>query len=42
MLQKLVDMIKELMEKNYYGKIEISFEAGKIVNIKKTESIKLS
>jgi len=42
MLQKLVDMIKELMEDKFYGKVELSFEAGKVVNIKKTESIKLS
>ena len=42
MLQKLVDMLKELMEDKFYGKVELSFEAGKVVNIKKTESIKLS
>jgi hypothetical protein len=39
-LTKIVALIKEFIEKRLYGKIEISFESGKIVSIKKTESIK--
>ncbi len=42
LLNKLMDLIKELIDKKFYGKLEISIEAGNIVNIKKTESIKLS
>lgn len=37
-----MDLIKDLIDKRWYGKIEISIEAGNVVNIKKIESIKLS
>jgi len=36
-----MDFIKDLIDNKFYGKIELSFEAGNIVNIKKNESIKL-
>lgn len=39
-MERLIALIKELVEKLFYGKVEITFERGKIVNIKKTESIK--
>lgn len=42
MLTKLMNLIKELVERKFYGGLEIKFEAGHIVNIRKTESIKLS
>ncbi len=41
LLNKLVDLIKELIDKKFYGSIEIKMEAGNIVLVKKTESIKL-
>ena len=41
MLKKLVDLIQGLIDKKFYGKLTISFEAGNIVNIKKEESIKI-
>ena len=37
-----MDLIKDLIDRKWYGKIEISFESGNVVNIKKVESIKLS
>jgi len=41
LLNKLMDLIKDLINKKFFGKLEISFESGNIVNIKKVESIKL-
>ncbi len=41
-LYKLMDLIKELIDRKFYGSIQVNFENGNIVNIKKTESIKLS
>ena len=42
LLNKLIDLIKDLIDKKFYGNIQVNFEAGNIVNIKKTESIKLN
>ena len=42
MLEKLVKLLKDLMDRKFYGAVEIKFEAGNIVIIRKTESIKLS
>lgn len=39
-MDKLITLIKHLIESHFYGKIEVSFENGKVVVIKKTESIK--
>lgn len=41
MIDKLIALLKVLVEGRFYGSVEIKFEAGKIVIIKKTESIKL-
>ena len=41
MLDKLVKLLKELMDKKWYGAVEIKFESGNVVIIRKTESIKL-
>ena len=35
---KLIKMIQDLIEKNFYGIIELRFEAGSIVSLKKTET----
>jgi hypothetical protein len=40
-LNKLIAILKRLMEKAFYGKIEVSIEGGTIVNLKVTENIKL-
>jgi len=42
MLKKLLAFIEKLVYGKFYGKIVISFEAGKIIHLKKEESIKLS
>lgn len=42
MLDKLIALIKELIARKWYGKLEIAFEAGKLVNCKKIENIKLT
>ena len=35
---RLFKMIQELIEKKFYGNIELRFEAGNIVSLKKTET----
>lgn len=40
-LKKLIAIIKTYMDRAFYGKIEVSIEAGTIVNLKVTENIKL-
>ena len=41
-MEKLIKLIQALIEKKFYGSIEIKMEAGNIVIVKKTESIKLN
>jgi hypothetical protein len=41
MIEKLIGLIKKLTEGRFYGTIEIVFNEGKIVHLKKIESIKL-
>ena len=41
-MKRLFDLIKSLVEKKFYGRIEIAMEAGKIVLVRKTETIKLT
>ncbi len=36
---KLIDMIKELLSKKFYGSLTINFQHGKIANIEKKESL---
>lgn len=40
-IKKLLDIINSLTKANFYGRLEITFSAGKIIVIKKEESIKL-
>jgi len=40
-LEKLIAFLKRLMVERFYGKVQISFESGKIGVIKKEETIKL-
>jgi hypothetical protein len=40
-MDKLITIIRELIEKRFYGELLIKMEAGKIVIVKKTESIKV-
>ncbi len=40
-MEKLVRLIRELIDSKWYGSLEIKMEAGHIVIIKKIESIKL-
>jgi len=39
-MDKLIQIIKEMMSNRTWGTLEIKFEDGKIVFIKKTENIK--
>lgn len=39
--QTLNDLLLELQQSRFYGSIELKFEAGRVVLIKKTETIKL-
>jgi hypothetical protein len=36
----LIDYINILTKQRFYGKITLSFEAGKLVNVQKVENIK--
>jgi|GEM_PF-1457304 hypothetical protein len=40
-LTKLYEMLREMFNTQYYGAVEIKFEAGKVTIVKKTESIKI-
>jgi hypothetical protein len=40
-LNKIIMLLQRYMEKGWFGKVEISFEKGNIVNLKVTENIKL-
>lgn len=40
-IEKLIDLLSDLTDRRFWGKIEIDFQAGRIAVIKKTESIKL-
>jgi hypothetical protein len=39
-MEKLIRIIKELIERKFFGIFEIKFEDGKIVHMRKTENIK--
>jgi hypothetical protein len=41
-MDELIKLIKELVTKRFFGAIEIKFESGRIVLVRKTESIKLA
>ena len=40
-VDKLIELVEAIKENKLYGELQIKFEAGKIVVIKKIESIKL-
>jgi len=40
-LNKLIGILKDIVSQRFWGTFEIRFEDGLIVNVKKTESIKL-
>ena len=39
-MQGLDQMLADLQEKRFYGSVEIKFEAGRVVLVRKTETIK--
>lgn len=41
-MEKLIDLITDLIQKKFYGSLTIKFEGGHIIVLKKEESIKLS
>ena len=40
-ITKVYDILRAISESNFYGSLEVKFEAGKVTLIRKTESIKL-
>jgi hypothetical protein len=40
-LTKLYEILREIFDSEFYGSLEVKFEAGKVTIIRKTESIKL-
>ena len=40
-MERLIELIKDLIARKFYGELVLKFEAGVIVQCKKTESIKL-
>jgi hypothetical protein len=41
MMEKLIKLIRELVAGKFYGSLEIKFESGNVVIIRKVESIKV-
>ena len=41
-MDSIILLIKDLREKRFFGSLEIKFEGGRIVLIRKTETIKLA
>jgi hypothetical protein len=41
-MDKLIELLKKLASEGFYGSLEIKFEAGKVVLLKKTQTIKIS
>jgi hypothetical protein len=39
-MNELIEMLKKMEQGRFYGSLEIKFEAGKIVLIRKSESFK--
>ena len=39
-MTKLLELLKQLNKDKFYGSLEVKFESGNIVVIKKTETIK--
>ena len=39
-IEKVVLFIKKLVKEKYYGILELRFEAGKIVHVRKSENFK--
>ncbi len=39
-MQNLVQLLRNLERQRFYGSLEIKFEAGKVVLLRKTETIK--
>lgn len=41
-MEKIILFLKECIEKSMYGTIEIRLEAGKIISVRKIESVKIN
>lgn len=41
-MDRVIELIKRLIDLKFYGKITLSFEAGKITLIRKEETIKVN
>lgn len=39
-MQGLDQMLADLQEKRFYGSLEVKFEAGRVILVRKTETIK--
>ncbi len=40
-MEKLIELVKKLITDKFFGKLEISFEAGKVVLLRKIQTIKI-
>jgi hypothetical protein len=40
-MTELIKLLKQLIDRRFFGELLIKFEAGKIVLVKKTENIKV-
>lgn len=40
-MEKLINLIKKLVQDKFYGSLEIKFESGNITLVRKIENIKL-
>ena len=40
-LTQLYEILRGMFNDNYYGSVEVKFEAGKVTIVRKTESLKI-
>ena len=40
-MEKLIELLKQLTEEHFYGRLEIQFENGKIVLLRQIQTLKV-
>jgi len=40
-MEKLIELLKKLIADRFFGSLEIKFEAGKVIFLRKTQTIKV-
>ena len=40
-LTQLYELLRDMFQEDYYGSVEVKFEAGEVTIVRKTESLKI-